>query len=120
MKMAYVLLMVRVQASPERDITSTSSRASVFVGGMRKDTHEKMTSVVELMKRVAVMWLIHGSTGVGSPASLLSSFTFLHNAGAVCPGFVIVTSRKIKENFIQVAVRLTGNMKLPFWRTNHD
>ena len=119
MKMANVRLRVRVHASAERDVTSTSSRASVFVGGMRKDTHEKMTSAVELMKRVAVMWLIHGSTATveGASATLLSS---LGNAGAAYPGFVLVTRRKIKMNFIQVGVSFTVNMKLPFWRGNHD
>ena len=112
LKMVNVLLRVRVHASAERDVTSTSSRASVFVGGMRKATHEKITNAVELMKRVAMMWLIHGSTGVGSSATLMSSFTILDNAGAACPEFVVVTRRKIKVNFIQVVVRLTVNMKL--------
>ena len=120
MKMVNILLRVGVPASAERDINSTSSRASVFVGGMRKDTHEKMTSAVELMKRVVMMWLIHGSTGIGWSATLLSSFTLLDNAGAACPGFVTVTRRKIMENFIQVAVRLKGNTILPFWRAKHD
>ena len=67
-------VMLRI-ASAIRDVTSTVSRASFFMGGMRKDIHEKKTKAVELVKGLFIML----STGVGSLAAVFFSLKNFDN-----------------------------------------
>ena len=45
----------RVRRLPSVAVSSTSSRASLLMGGMRKDIHDTKTTAVELMKRFVMM-----------------------------------------------------------------
>ena len=90
--------------------TNTSSRASVLVWGMRKDTQEKKRNAVAPIKWPVILL----SIGV---ESVLSSLAILDNAGEACPRFVAVTRRMMSAILIVqwVAISLTGSMKLPFF-----
>ena len=86
-------VMLRV-ASAMRDVTSTVSRASFFMGGMRKAIHEKWTKAVELVKRLFIMQ----SNGVGSLATLLFSFKNFDNGD--CTRADVVTMIRKKPSLI--------------------